>query len=103
VSARAAALPLLTRRLPRDRRRLQRHPPRDRRTARGRRPGAEGFPPNDLPAQTDVFAPDYAPEEIAQIAQKLRKAAGLPDKVTGIVANDHSNGSVVKKVLDKVT
>jgi Mn-containing catalase len=51
----------------------------------------EGFPPNDLPAQEDVFAPDYAPEEIAAIAQKLRKAAGLPDKVTGIVA-ESSNG-----------
>jgi Mn-containing catalase len=48
----------------------------------------EGFPPNDLPPQGDVFAPDYAPEEIAEIAQKLRKAAGLPDQVTGIVAND---------------
>jgi Mn-containing catalase len=48
----------------------------------------EGFPPNDLPPEPDVFAPDYAPEEIAEIAQKLRKAAGLPDKVTGIVAND---------------
>ena len=48
----------------------------------------EGFPPNDLPPQADVFAPDYAPEEIAEIAQKLRKAAGLPDKVTGIVANN---------------
>src|SRR3954464_2507964 len=45
----------------------------------------EGFPPIDLPPQEDVFAPDYAPEEIAAIAQKLRKAAGLPDKVTGIV------------------
>ena len=53
----------------------------------------EGFPPNDLPAQPDVFAPDYAPEEIAEIAQKLRKAAGLPDKVTGIVADNGSNGS----------
>src|SRR3982750_264510 len=51
----------------------------------------EGFPPNDLPAQTDVFAPDYAPEEIAEIAQKLRKAAGLPDKVTGIVANENGD------------
>src|SRR3954468_15182991 len=48
----------------------------------------EGFPPNDLPPETDVFAPDYAPEEIAEIANKLRKAAGLPDKVTGIVASD---------------
>jgi len=62
----------------------------------------EGFPPNDLPAQTDVFAPDYAPEEITEIAQKLRKAAGLPDKVTGIVA-DGGNGGVVSKVKDKLT
>jgi Mn-containing catalase len=63
----------------------------------------EGFPPNDLPAQTDVFAPDYAPEEIAEIAQKLRKAAGLPDKVTGIVANDGGNGSIAGKVKDALT
>ena len=48
----------------------------------------EGFPPNDLPAEPDVFAPDYAPEEISEIAQKLRKAAGLPDKVTGVVAGN---------------
>jgi Mn-containing catalase len=61
----------------------------------------EGFPPNDLPAQTDVFAPDYAPEEIAEIAQKLRKAAGLPDKVTGIVAD--GNGGVVSKVKEKLS
>ena len=32
----------------------------------------EGFPPNDLPAQPAVFAPDYAPEEISEIAKKLR-------------------------------
>jgi Mn-containing catalase len=63
----------------------------------------EGFPPNDLPAQPDVFAPDYAPEEIAEIAQKLRKAAGLPDKVTGIVANDGGNGSIASKVKDALT
>jgi Mn-containing catalase len=62
----------------------------------------EGFPPNDLPAQADVFAPDYAPEEIAEIAQKLRKAAGLPDKVTGIVANDNGDG-LVGKVKDKLS
>ena len=62
----------------------------------------EGFPPNDLPAQTDVFAPDYAPEEITEIAQKLRKAAGLPDKVTGIVAHD-GNGSVMGKVKDALS
>jgi Mn-containing catalase len=48
----------------------------------------EGVPPNDLPAQPSVFAPDYAPEEIAEIAQKLRKSAGLPDEPTGVVANE---------------
>ena len=47
----------------------------------------EGALAHDLPPQAEVFAPDYAPEEIAEIAQKLRKKAGLPDKVTGIVAN----------------
>jgi Mn-containing catalase len=56
----------------------------------------EGYPPFDLPAQEGVFAPDYAPEEISEIARKLRTAAGLPDEPTGIVAN---NG---KGVMDKV-
>ena len=32
-------------------------------------------------------APDYAPEEIAEIAARLRAAAGLPDAPTGIVAD----------------
>ncbi|MGI8621937.1 MAG: manganese catalase family protein [Solirubrobacteraceae bacterium] len=45
-----------------------------------------GFPPQDLPPQTEVFAPDYAPEEIAEIAQRLRKEAGLPDKPEAEVA-----------------
>jgi hypothetical protein len=31
----------------------------------------------DAPAQEDVFAPDYAPDEIAEIARKLRADAGL--------------------------
>jgi hypothetical protein len=48
-----------------------------------------------------VFAPDYAPEEITEIAQKLRKAAGLPDEVTGAVANE--NGGVMGKVKDKLS
>jgi Mn-containing catalase len=48
----------------------------------------EGVPPNDLPAQPSVFAPDYAPEEIAEIAKKLRKSAGLPEEPTGVVANE---------------
>ena len=47
----------------------------------------EGVPPNDLPPQPAVFAPDYAPEEIAEIAVKLRQAAGLPKEPTGVVAN----------------
>ena len=52
-----------------------------------------------MPAQTDV----YAPEEIREIAQKLRRAAGLPDKVTGAVADEGDANGVVKKVKDKVT
>jgi hypothetical protein len=47
----------------------------------------EGALPNDLPSQPAVFAPDYAPEEIAEIARKLREAAGLPKEPTGAVAN----------------
>jgi Mn-containing catalase len=47
----------------------------------------EGVPAHDLPAQPAVFAPDYAPEEIAEIAAKLRKQAGLPKEPTGVVAN----------------
>ena len=37
----------------------------------------DGFPWPEAPAQPDVFAPDYAPDEIAEIAQKLRKDAGF--------------------------
>jgi manganese catalase len=61
-----------------------------------------GAPPVDLPPETDVFAPDYAPEEIAEIAQRLREAAGLPKTPTGVVANG-GNGSVVDKVKDAIT
>lgn len=32
---------------------------------------------NDLPSQPAVFAPDYEPEEIAEIATKLRQAAAF--------------------------
>jgi Mn-containing catalase len=48
----------------------------------------EGALPNDLPPQPDVFAGDYAPEEVAKIVQKLRQDAGLPKKPTGAVANE---------------
>lgn len=48
----------------------------------------DGSPAYDLPAQEGVFAPDYAPEEVAEIARKLRVKAGLSDEPTGVVAND---------------
>src|SRR5919112_1965265 len=63
----------------------------------------EGFPPHDLPAEPDVFAPNYAPEEIAEIAKRLRVAAGLPEQPTGVVASGPDQGSVVQKVQDAVT
>src|SRR5688572_30407414 len=47
----------------------------------------EGAPWNDLPPQPAVFAPDYAPEDIAEIARKLREAAGLPKEPSGVVGN----------------
>jgi len=46
----------------------------------------EGAAPHDLPSQPAVFAPDYSPEEIAEIATRLRVAAGLSKKPTGEVA-----------------
>jgi Mn-containing catalase len=46
----------------------------------------EGFPANDLPDQPASFAHDYAPEEIAEIAKKLRQDAGLGDEPLGEVA-----------------
>jgi Mn-containing catalase len=60
----------------------------------------EGALPHDLPPQPDVFAPDYAPQDIAEIAQRLRKAAGFPDEPTGEVAGD---GSRFSKIKDAVT
>jgi Mn-containing catalase len=47
----------------------------------------EGVPPRDLPPQPAVFAPDYTPEEISEIAEKLRRKAGLPKEPTGLVAD----------------
>jgi Mn-containing catalase len=60
----------------------------------------EGHLPQDMPPQEAVFAPDYAPEEIAEIAQKLRKQAGLPDQVTAKVAEPQST---MGKVAEKLT
>jgi Mn-containing catalase len=61
----------------------------------------EGVPAYDLPPQEGVFAPDYAPEEVAEIARKLRKAAGLSDEPTGVVANE--NGGVAGRIKDAVS
>jgi hypothetical protein len=43
-------------------------------------PAPEGFAWPEPSAETDVFAPDYAPGEIAEIAQKLRTDAGFGDE-----------------------
>jgi Mn-containing catalase len=56
----------------------------------------EGFPMHDLPPQPSVFAPDYAPEEIKEIAQKLRKKAGLPDEPIGEYAGNGASKSTAK-------
>jgi Mn-containing catalase len=61
----------------------------------------EGFPPMDLPPQPAVFAPDYSPEDIAEIATKLREAAGLPKQPTGVVANDPSG--IIGKAKQKLS
>jgi len=61
----------------------------------------EGALPNDLPPQPAVFAPDYAPEEIGEIAARLRSSAGLPKEPTGRVANEGTG--LVDKVKEKLT
>ena len=47
-----------------------------------------GAPAHDLPAQTAVFSSDYAPEEIAEIARRLRQKAGLSKEPTGVVSKE---------------
>jgi Mn-containing catalase len=64
-------------------------------------PSPEGVPAFDLPPQPAVFAPGPEPEEIAQIAAKLREAAGLPKEPTGTVANNGQG--VVGKVKDAIS
>jgi Mn-containing catalase len=56
----------------------------------------EGAPPFDLPPQPAVFAPGPEPEEISQIAARLREAAGLPKQPTGVVANNGGDGAIDK-------
>jgi Mn-containing catalase len=61
----------------------------------------EGAVSNDLPPQTAVFAPDYDPAGISEIAARLRSSAGLPKQPTGRVANEPEG--VVDKVKEKLT
>ncbi len=60
----------------------------------------EGHVPMDLPAQPAGWAPDYAPQEIAEIAKKLRQAAGLSDEPTGEVLT--MSKAQLKKLADKL-
>ena len=61
----------------------------------------EGAPWNDLPSQPPMSAPDYAQEDVAEIARKLRESAGLPKEATGVVGNAPSG--IVGTVKDKLT
>src|SRR6185437_13158757 len=67
----------------------------------------EGALPNDLPPQPKAFVPDFHPEEISQIAAKLRQAAGLPREPTGEVnvpaQPNGGDGGVVDKVKDAIS
>jgi Mn-containing catalase len=51
-------------------------------------PHPEGVPGHDLPPQPAVFAPGYSLQEITEIAQKLRRQAGPPDKPPGVVSEE---------------
>src|SRR4051812_42735251 len=48
----------------------------------------EGAPAFDPPSEPAVFAPGPDPAEIAEIAARLRTAAGLPEIPTGVVAQN---------------
>ncbi len=61
----------------------------------------EGVPAHDLPSQPAVFAPDYAPEEIAEIAQRLRLQAGLSKDPTGEVATGSGPAAKPRRATPK--
>ena len=63
------------------------HPETDEELVIADQPHPEGAPAHDLPPQPAVFAPGYDPDTITEIAQRLRKHAGLGDKPAGEVAN----------------
>jgi Mn-containing catalase len=66
-------------------------------------PCPEGAPAFDLPPQPAVFAPSAKPGEVAEIAQRLREAAGLPKEPTGVVAQDGNGHGVVDKVKEAIS
>ena len=63
----------------------------------------EGVPPMDLPSQPDVFAPDYAPEEIAEIAAKLRRARACRSSRPGSSPTTSNGDGLVDKVKEAVS
>jgi Mn-containing catalase len=71
-------------------------------------PHPEGAPAFDLPSQPAVFAPAPEPQEIEQIAARLRDAAGLPKQPTGTVAQNtngdaNANGGEAQHVKGAVS
>jgi Mn-containing catalase len=58
----------------------------------------EGAAPNDLPPQPKAFVPDPHPEEIAEIATRLRTAAGLPEEASGEINVPASGPGVVERL-----
>jgi len=63
----------------------------------------EGAPVAEMPAQPAVFAPDYAPEEIAEIASKLRAKAGIEATPEEMPAVKSGLVNRAKGVAGKVT
>src|ERR1700733_8713057 len=62
----------------------------------------EGAPAFDLPSQPAVFAPGPQPEEIEEIAQKLRESAGLSKEPSGVVVQNADAHGNADSVMDKV-
>ena len=91
-------------RLPRAGRGLQRPAPGDRRGARGRQRGARRACRRwTFPRSRTCSRPTTRPEEIAEIATKLRQAAGMSEQPSGVVANNGDGDGIVDKVKDAVS
>jgi Mn-containing catalase len=73
------------------------HPETDEELVVADEPHPEGAPAHDLPPQPAVFAPGYDPDTIIEIAQRLRKHAGLDGEPAGEVANASTRPRKKKK------